>query len=230
MTYKKKWKFLRDVGGEIKSQSGNHTWEIGKWYSTGAVELCQQGFHSSDTILQALSFVRGEFLARVEVRGASDSGDDKHVHSDMRLLRVVRWTQGDSVALADFAAAHAKKSAETAASHAANYAAIYASNAAGHAAGYAASNASDAAIYASHAAGYAARAAGYAAGYAARAAGYAASDAASDAASYASDAAGYAAGYASDAAGYAAGYAASVAANKDINRWILYRLPSLEVV
>ena len=104
MTNQRKWKFLRDVDGKIKSNSGEHEWAVGQWYHESDVSLCNSGFHSSDEIRQAFGYVQGEYLARVEVKGHPVSSNDKHAHPSMKLVEVYRWTKADSVALAAYAA------------------------------------------------------------------------------------------------------------------------------
>ena len=39
---KKRWKFLREIDGQIKSASGNLSWEIGKFVThKGELDMCQ---------------------------------------------------------------------------------------------------------------------------------------------------------------------------------------------
>jgi hypothetical protein len=104
MTNKIAWKFLRDVDGEIKSNSGDFTWAIGQWYTEDNISLCYKGFHASPKIHQAFSYVQGEYLAKVEVKGELVEGNNKTAHSSMRLIKVYKWQKEDSVALAVFAA------------------------------------------------------------------------------------------------------------------------------
>jgi hypothetical protein len=100
-----KYKFLRLVDGKIKSNSGNVTWEIGKWKKMrGEVDICNRGFHCSSEIYQAFSYVQGEVLAQVEVAGKSEKQEDKEVWSQMKLVNAWKWQKKDSVALAIYAA------------------------------------------------------------------------------------------------------------------------------
>lgn len=97
-----RWKFLRTG---LKSNSGNHTWEIGKWYKhKDKLLICNSGFHCSKEIGQAFSYVGGEYLAQVEVRGEHQENDDKEVWSEMKVVKVWEWTKKDSIEIAIFAA------------------------------------------------------------------------------------------------------------------------------
>jgi hypothetical protein len=100
-----KYKFLRLDGKKIKSDSGKCTWKIGekKIYKKD-ISLCKAGFHCSDKVYQAFSYVQGEVLAEVEVGGNSEFKDDKSVWSEMTINRAWKWEEEDSVALAIYAA------------------------------------------------------------------------------------------------------------------------------
>ena len=100
---KTRWKFLREVGGKIKSDKGDCTWEIGEWKKEDKVDMCNKGFHCSKKIIEAFSYVQGEILAKVEVNGESDRQEDKEVYSDMRIVKLWKWDKKDSVALSIFA-------------------------------------------------------------------------------------------------------------------------------
>src|ERR1700756_2062886 len=104
MSNQKKWKFLQDQNGKIMSTYGDHEWVVGQWYHETDVSLCSSGFHSSDKINQAFSYVQGEYLARVEVKGTPVSSKDKNAHPSMRLIDVYRWTTAYSDAMSIFAA------------------------------------------------------------------------------------------------------------------------------
>ena len=101
MKNKKLYKFVRT---DLKSENGNHTWEIGKWYHEDTVDICNKGFHASQTPLQAFNYVRGEILCEVEVKGTSQIQDDKECWSDMRVIKAYHWIKEDSVELAIFSA------------------------------------------------------------------------------------------------------------------------------
>jgi hypothetical protein len=101
----KRFKFLRLVRGKIKSDSGDQTWKIGEWvHQDGVIKLCKNGLHCSKTPYQAFSYVQGEVLAVVDVKGKSDKEDDKEAWSDMRIVKAYKWTKKDSVAFAIYAA------------------------------------------------------------------------------------------------------------------------------
>ena len=95
------YKFLRTG---LKSDSGKHTWEIGKWYKEDKIDICNSGFHASKTPLQAMRYVGGEILAKVSVRGKSIIEDDKECWSEMKIIKAWHWTKKDSVELAIFSA------------------------------------------------------------------------------------------------------------------------------
>jgi hypothetical protein len=99
-----RYKFLRSTEGKRTSEHGDHTWKKGQWYVTAEVALCESGFHCSQRMGQAFSYVQGELVARVEVRGLSEAGADKEAWSEMRLTDVRKWRKQDSVALSVFAA------------------------------------------------------------------------------------------------------------------------------
>ena len=101
---KTRYKFLRLEDNKIKSNSGDCTWKIGEWKHEDAVELCDKGFHCSKEMWQAFSYVQGEILAEVEVKGESKTEDDKEVYTDMRIVRAWKWQKKDSVALSIFSA------------------------------------------------------------------------------------------------------------------------------
>ena len=79
--------------------------EIGKWFKNeGELKICESGFHCSEKIVDAMSYVNCEKLAEVEVRGKSIIEKDKQVWTEMRLKKVYDWTKKDSVKLAIYAA------------------------------------------------------------------------------------------------------------------------------
>ena len=99
------YKFLDKKGKSIVSRNGNHKWVIDKWYKCDdKLEMCESGFHASKKIYQAFSYIQGDIVARVEVRGKHESQDDKEVWSEMRIIEAKKWTKKDSVALSIFAA------------------------------------------------------------------------------------------------------------------------------
>jgi hypothetical protein len=101
-----KYKFLRLKGNKIKSQSGKEPcyWKIGEWKKEEKISMCSYGFHCSNTILDAFSFVNGEVLAIVKTRGKSEKQSDKECWQEMKIIKAYKWTKKDSVALSIFAA------------------------------------------------------------------------------------------------------------------------------
>ena len=95
------WKFMRTG---LKSESGDHTWRVGDWYEVeGALSICNNGFHASRGPLEALGYVKGEVVAKVEVRGKSEIQSDKECWSEMRVVKAWEWTKEDSVTFSIFA-------------------------------------------------------------------------------------------------------------------------------
>ena len=98
----KRYKFLRE---NLKSYNGDISWELNKWKKhEGELDMCNSGFHCSKEKYQAFSYVQGEILAEVEVKGKSIKQDDKEVWSEMRIVKLWKWQKKDSVALAIYAA------------------------------------------------------------------------------------------------------------------------------
>ena len=99
------YKFLEYKDGKIVSAHGDQEWEIGKEYSvSGKVEACENGFHASETIVQALSYVNGNVLAVVTASGDSDNRYDKVYYRSITIKRAYHWRLEDSIALAIYAA------------------------------------------------------------------------------------------------------------------------------
>ena len=98
----KRYKFLRTG---LKSENGNVKWEVGVWKMfRGELKMCEAGFHCSVEPYDAFSFVQGEILAEVEVRGKSLVEENKEVWSEMRVVKAYRWTKKDSLKLAIYCA------------------------------------------------------------------------------------------------------------------------------
>lgn len=96
------WKTLKSG---MKSEHGDCTWRVGKWKKiAGKPKLCEQGFHASESTIDAISYVKPYVIALVEVRGESDKQGDKQAWSEMRIEKAWNWTKRDSVLLAIFAA------------------------------------------------------------------------------------------------------------------------------
>ena len=184
------WKSLRPG---LRSLNGHEfTWNIGEWKKeTSPLSMCNNGFHASENVIDAMAYVRADALAQVEVRGDHLSQDDKQCWSEMRIVKAWKWDKADSVALAIFAARlvlpiwekrhpddkRVRNAIETAERYARGDAGVSLENLleARKAATATAYDAATAAAYAADAATYAASSAAYAATYAAA---YAASSAA----------------------------------------------------
>src|SRR5437879_4164762 len=96
-----RWKFLHEVDGRFRSEHGNMSWHVNHWVRVdGDMELCANGFHCSRRLSEAFSYVQGELVAKVLVRGDSDVSSDKEAWREMKLVDVRRWSKMDSVALA----------------------------------------------------------------------------------------------------------------------------------
>src|ERR1035437_4139890 len=99
------YKFLNLDKKKIKSNHGNTIWLIGEWqHVDGEMKACNNGLHCSKKIYEAFSYVQGEVLAKVEVKGEHHDENDKSAYSDMRIIEAYRWTKKDSVALGIFSA------------------------------------------------------------------------------------------------------------------------------
>jgi len=97
-----RYKFLREG---LKSQSGGLRWKLNEWQkTTGKIEMCNNGFHCSKQPYDAFSYVQGEILAEVEVRGKHLDGDNKECWEEMRIVKAYKWQKNDSVLLAIYAA------------------------------------------------------------------------------------------------------------------------------
>ena len=98
---KTRWKFLREG---MKSENGNCAWVKGEWKHEDVLKICKKGFHCSKEIQQAFSYVQGEILAEVQVKGKAESQADKEVWTDMRVVKAWKWKKIDSVVLSIYAA------------------------------------------------------------------------------------------------------------------------------
>ena len=100
------WKFVHEnTQGELRSLSGDHTWTPGAWHHVqGHIRACRTGFHSSQRIIDAFSYVHGTVLAEIEAKGDHDIGTDKSAYRSMRITRAWRFTKKDAVEFAVCAA------------------------------------------------------------------------------------------------------------------------------
>ena len=98
----KRYKFLKEG---LKSENGDTSWKLNEWQKyEGELDMCHAGFHCSKGKYQAFSYVQGEILAQVEVKGKSIKEKDKEVWSEMRVVKLWKWQKKDSVALAIYSA------------------------------------------------------------------------------------------------------------------------------
>ncbi len=102
---KQMYKFLNLERGKIKSESGDMVWRIGEWqHVNGAIVLCENGLHCSNTIYDAFSYVQGSVLAFVKTKGIHVDDKEKSAYSAMRIVKAYKWTKKDSISLAIFSA------------------------------------------------------------------------------------------------------------------------------
>lgn len=100
-----RWKFLRLRDGAIWSDSGQAMWEISRWKQTvGPLEMCWNGFHCSQHVLDAFGRVAGEVVGQVEVEGRSFREKDKEVWERARLISAWEWRIQDCYALVEHVA------------------------------------------------------------------------------------------------------------------------------
>ena len=97
------WKFLREKEGRIASEYDGSEWTIGVRRSVPTPIRECEGLNCCPMIADAMGYVQGEFLAEVEIGGVQITGDDKITSEHMALIRVWKWTEKDSVALAIYA-------------------------------------------------------------------------------------------------------------------------------
>jgi hypothetical protein len=82
-----------------------HQFKIGEWNKVkGKVAVCENGFHGSRRIIDAMQYVDMEVLALCEVQGETDSDNNKECWQEMKILKAWKWEKKDSVELAIFAA------------------------------------------------------------------------------------------------------------------------------
>lgn len=100
-----RYKFLRFVDNQIRSDSGSETWTIGEWKTVeGNLTLRKHGLHCSRLPFDALRYCQGEILALVAVRGEHLEDGQKECWRAMRIVRAYRWETDDNVSLFRFTA------------------------------------------------------------------------------------------------------------------------------
>ena len=96
------WKSMRPG---LNSGMGKKKWKIGKWYKIkGELEMCSNGFHASERIIDSMGYVGMENLAKVAVRGEHVDHLDKQCWSEMQIVKAWKWEKKDSVSLSIYAA------------------------------------------------------------------------------------------------------------------------------
>jgi len=104
MNMKTLWKFLHLQDGKIKSDRGDCSWTDAWKKHEGEVRCCSGGFHASIRAIDALRYVSGSVIAKVEVKGKSHIEKDKEAWESMRIIEARHWKKEDSVKLAIFCA------------------------------------------------------------------------------------------------------------------------------
>ena len=97
------YKFLRTG---MRSEYDGSRWKFGEWRQVDAPTVECHGLNASRLIPDALHYVQGEVLARVEYKGTVVTGSDKVTCEYMRVVTTWPWTKRMSVQLATFAARH----------------------------------------------------------------------------------------------------------------------------
>jgi len=96
------WKAMRK---NLYSHYKKKKWQLGEWYKVkGTLEMCWNGFHASEKVIDSMGYVPMECLAKVEVRGDNEKQSDKQCWREMKIEKVYRWEKKDSVALSIYAA------------------------------------------------------------------------------------------------------------------------------
>jgi hypothetical protein len=58
--------YYKSMRSGFKSQHGDINWKIGEWrHQDGKIKTCNNGFHASENIIDAMYFVDCEILAEV---------------------------------------------------------------------------------------------------------------------------------------------------------------------
>ncbi|MBU1067780.1 hypothetical protein KKE60_08340 [Patescibacteria group bacterium] len=98
-------KLYKTLKKGLRSERGNHKWQLNKWDKIkGKLSMCNNGFHCSKRIINAMDYVAPDIIAEVEVRGKSIKDDDKQCWEEMRITKIWKWTEKDSVAMAIYVA------------------------------------------------------------------------------------------------------------------------------
>ena len=95
------YKFLRTG---MKSDYDGSVWKLGKWRSVAAPTEPCVGLNASKNIVDALGYIQGEILAKVEYKGGVIDSGDKLTCEHIRILQTWKWTKKHSVCVTVFAA------------------------------------------------------------------------------------------------------------------------------
>ena len=96
------WKTLKLINDKIRSESGDMTWELNKWYKETNISICNKGFHASRMTVDAMRYVAPDIFAIVEIDGEVIENDDKLVSEKMRIIKAYNWTKPDSLRFSIF--------------------------------------------------------------------------------------------------------------------------------
>lgn len=95
------YKFLREG---LRSDYDESPWALKVWRREAPPSQECQGLNCSRNIVDALKYVQGEILARVEYGGAVIASEEKLTCETMRIVKAWKWNKRASVQLAVFAA------------------------------------------------------------------------------------------------------------------------------
>lgn len=95
------YKYLRTG---LKSKYDGSSWEVGKWRKVAAPKNECVGLNASEYVQDALGYVQGEILAKVECAGKIIKGSDKWTCKRMRIVAIADWGRRESVSMAVYAA------------------------------------------------------------------------------------------------------------------------------
>jgi hypothetical protein len=101
MSKKYLYKFLE---ADLKSEHDGSAWTVGEWREVEAPTSECVGLNASECIQEALGFVQGPILAKVECGGTIIKGGDKWTCQRMRIVDTADWGKVESVRLAIFCA------------------------------------------------------------------------------------------------------------------------------
>ena len=95
------WKSMKDG---LHSNYDNSQWKVGEWRIEKPPTVECKGLNASLHVMDAMSYVDMEILAKVEVAGKIIKANDKWTCEKMRVVEAYIWPKEESVKLAIFAA------------------------------------------------------------------------------------------------------------------------------